>query len=139
MTPPTERSSHRKEGSEVLVEQPPSTRLQLLAWYFALSGGAALAAGAYHAIRLTLGGGAPSEFGPRPVLAIAFLASAGVSWLLTGVALFRRQRFGAVMALIALFSSLGVGYFGGPVSARDVVFFGVSVALLASAWRELRR
>jgi hypothetical protein len=122
----------------VLTEQPISSRLQLAASYFALSGVAGLAAGAYYAVRYALDRGAPAEFGPRPLWAIALLVSAGISWLLTGMTLFRRRRFGLLVALLALCSSVGVGFFGGPVSFRDVAFFGVSVVMLASTWRELR-
>jgi hypothetical protein len=88
-------------------------------------------------MRLALEDTAPVALGPRPLLALAFFAGIGLSWLLTGVALFRRQRVGALLALVALLTSVGVGFFGRPFSARDVVFFLVSVGLLASTWHEL--
>jgi hypothetical protein len=111
--------------------------LRVIAWIFKLSGSLFAFVAFFGLIPLVLGWTASAD---SPGYALSFLLSMAMAGALfaTGVLLARRERAGALLALVLTLYPLAFVLAGQrPLARSDVIVTVVTVAVIASIWPQL--
>jgi hypothetical protein len=110
-----------------------STRLQLVTSYLIVSGMLALGFALYQLFEAARASPSGIDFGSATGPATAALGAVGCLWLAAGILLARRQRWGVVLATVAVALQL-INSWRGP---STLAFSLIALAAVLSTWREM--